>query len=561
MTDTLDDAVRPAPQGCWDAVARTLADAGVRLVLGLPSDEPGLLDAATALPELQVRVVGDQRIAACAAAGYAVAGREPVVLALNSGPAFANAMAGLLEAASLSVPVVVITTRVPADHIGQGAFQYLDQRGMVESLAGWTHLVERPEQVRWAVRRAVQLAVDGGPRLTVLEIADEVTRQEVPPAPARPQVRPTRSLPPAAELDAAAAALRAARRPVVVAGGGTRWSDVRGLAALAESLACPVFTTAAGRGALDEDHERAFGLLGLYTTPPAGDLLDAADTLLVLGSRMEETARMGWRSWQTAHVIQADHRVAAFGEGCPVAQPLLGDVGLIVDELAARLAADPPRPDATWTAAQQRTAAAQRAHAAADFATSPVRAVLRAAQRELGTRITLVQENGLHDIWSYHYPVLRLGPDTTVVCPGEQTMMGFGLGAAVGAALARPDRPTLLITGDSAFRMSVGTLDTLRRHGLGVITVVLDNQGFGWPRRLRTADPDGTHVSTTWQAAALPDRAAEAFGGWGATVQDAATLDDALRQAAERALKGQFSVIRVPVPDTDVPLGIQAAGY
>ncbi|GAA2382515.1 acetolactate synthase 3 large subunit [Streptomyces glaucosporus] len=552
---------RPARAGCWQAVAHTLADAGVRMVLGLPSDDPGLVDAACALPDLEVRIVGDQRIASCAAAGYAVARREPVVLALNSGPSFANAVAGLLEAASLSVPLVVITTRVPAEHIGQGAFQYLEQRRMVESLAGWTHLVERPEQLVWAVRRAVRLAVDGGPALTVLEIADEVTRCEVELPPAGPPVLPLRSLPPAADLDAAASALRAARRPLVVAGGGTRWSDVRGLGALADLLACPVFTTAAGRGALDENHERAFGLLGLYTTPPAGELLDGADTLLLLGSRLEETARMGWDSWRTARVVQVDPRAAAFGEGCPVEFPLLGDAGLVVDELVARLAAEPPEPDAAWSALQRRVAGAQFEHAAADFAASPVRAVLRAAGRELGDGFTLVQENGLHDIWSYHYPVLALGRESAVVCPGEQTLMGFGLGAALGAALARPDRPTLLVTGDSAFRMSVGALDALRRHGLGVIVVVLDNGGFGWPRRLRAGRPDGVLATTVWEAAAPPEEIATAFGGTGAVVDGPEALAGTLRQAAEQARKGRFSVVRVPVPDDDVPLGIRAAGH
>ncbi|WP_055694223.1 thiamine pyrophosphate-binding protein [Streptomyces prasinopilosus] len=556
MPETRDEA---ATGDCWSVVARTLADAGVRMVLGIPSDEPGLLDAAREVPGLDVRVVGDQRIAACAAAGHAVTGRGPVVLALNSGPSFANSLAGLLEAASLSVPLVVITTRVPVEHIGQGAFQHLEQLRMVESLAGWTHRVETPGQVSWAVRRAVRLAVDGGPCLTVVEIAEEVATAEAAVPAALPPVRPLRSLPPRDELDAAADALRAARRPVVVAGGGTRWADVGRLAELAELLACPVFTTAAGRGAVDEDHERAFGLVGLYTTPPAHRLLEEADLLLVLGSRLEETARMGWQSWRTADVVQVDHAVRAFGEGCEVRHALLGDVGLVVDELADRLAARGAVRDPAWSAAQAEVAGAQRRHRSARFADSPVRAVLHAAQGVLGTDFNLVQENGLHDIWSYHYPVLSLGRDTSVVCPGEQTMMGFGLGAAAGAALARPDRPTLLLAGDSAFRMSVGALDVLRHHELGVIAVVFDNGGFGWPRRSRAGDR--SRALTEWRAADRPDRVATAFGGWGADVTDPAALDGTLREAVERAGKGQFSVVRVRVPDDDVPVGIEAAGY
>ncbi|MCX4764964.1 thiamine pyrophosphate-binding protein [Streptomyces sp. NBC_01275] len=568
----MNDKDHPRSGGCWQAVADTLAASGVRRVFGLPSDEPGLLDAATAVPGLDVTVVGDQRVAACAAAGWALAAREPVALALNSGPSFANALPGLLEAASLSVPLTVITTRVPEENIGRGAFQYVDQLRMIEPLAGWTHRVEHPGQLVWAVHQAVRRAVDGRPDLTVIEIAEELTTQEhqVDAAATPPvrRVRRLRSLPPPSELDRAAETLRTADRPLIVAGGGTRWSqeldlEEQDLEELADVLGAPVFTTAAGRGAVDEGHPRSFGLVGLYTTPPAADLLNGADTILVLGSKLEETARMGWDAWRTAHVIQVDASPQAFGEGCPVAQPLLGDTALVTAELITRLKAEGPRKKrapATWSTLQRQVAKAQQAHVEADFATSPVRAALSGVRRILGPKTLLVQENGLHDIWSYHYPVVTVARGARPVCPGEQTMMGFGLGASVGAALTRPAAPVVLLTGDSALRLSVGALDALRHHSLGVIIVVFDNQGFGWPRRLRTHS-DAPHVSTAWAPDAPPDRLAAAFGGWGTTAADQDSLTQALHIAQHRSRQGDFSIIRVPVPDDDVPIGIEAAGY
>jgi acetolactate synthase I/II/III large subunit len=547
---------------CWDAVAHTLARSGVRRLFGLPSDEPGLLDAASATPGLEVTILGDQRIAACAATGYAMTAREPTALALDSGPSFANAVPALLEAASLSVPLVVITTRVPEENIGRGAFQYLDQLRMIEQLAGWTHRVEHPDRLVWAVHQAVRRAVDGRPDVTVVELTARTTAGEADAPWGGTPVHRLRSLPPPPELDEAAETLRTAHRPLIVAGGGTRWPDLRGLEELADLLEAPVFTTAAGRGAVDERHPRAFGLLGLYTTPPATDLLDAADTLLLLGTKLEETARMGWHAWRTAHVIQVDRSPAAFGEGAPVAQPLLGDAALVVPELAARLKKHPrPPARAPWTALQHHVADAQRAHTRADFTTSPVRATLRRLTALFGPHLTLVQENGLHDIWSYHYPLLTLARGARPVCPGEQTMMGFGVAASIGAALATgPRGPVVLLTGDSALRLNVGALDALRHHALGVIVVVFDNQGFGWPRRLRT-HTDGPHITTTWDADAPADRLAEAFGGRGTTAESEEALADALDQARQHGERGRFSLIRVPVPDGDVPVGIEAAGY
>ncbi len=546
---------------CWAAVAHTLAAGGVRHVFGLPSDEPGLLDAASAVPGLGVTVIGDQRTAACAATGYALTAREPTVLALNSGPGFANALPGLLEASSLAVPLVVITTAVPKENIGRGAFQYVDQLSMIRDLAGWTHRVDDPGQLTWAVRQAIHRALNGRPDLTALEITDELTRTNQPPPPVIRPVRRLRTLPSPADLDEAAETLRTAHRPLIVAGGGTRWPhDIEGVEELADLLEAPVFTTAAGRGAVDERHPRAFGLLGLYTTPPATDLLETADTLLLLGTRLEETARMGWTNWRTATVVQADTSPAAFGEGSPtVTHPLLGDAQSVVQELTRRLTVAPGTTKAAWSAAQHRVSAAQHATTEPDFDRSPVRSTLHRISRVLGPHTLLVQENGLHDIWTYHYPVLTVAHGARPVCPGEQTMMGFGLGASIGAALARPGEPVVLVTGDSALRLSVGALDALHHHALGVIVVVLDNEGFGWPRRLRAGTP-GPHIPTTWRSTPADDLA-RAFGGHGITAPDEETLTAALREARSRSRSGKFTLIRVQVPDDDVPAGIESSGY
>jgi acetolactate synthase-1/2/3 large subunit len=538
---------------CWAAIAHTFADAGCRVVFGLPSDEPGLLDAAHAGGRLDVRVVGDQRVAACAAAGYALITAEPVVLALNSGPGFAAAMPGLLEAASLGVPLIVVTTRVPGRNIGRGAFQHLDQQGMVESLVRWRFLVETADRVGWAVRRAVSLAVNGRPGVTVLEIADEIIEEEVDLVDERP-VRRLRTVPAEADLAHAAEVLRSAKRPLIVVGGGARGIDVE-LGAFAELVNAPVFTTASGRGRFDERHARAFGVVGLYATPPAETLLSTADAVLVLGSRLEETARMRWELPGEARIVQVDQDPAAFGEGVRVDVALLGDVGLTLSALLDRLRGQVAEADPDWRAHQDDVAAGQSRWIETDFARSPVRAAMAAASRVFGEDVVLVQDNGLHDIWSYQYPVLTVGPRTRVVCPGEQTMMGFGLAAAVGSAIADPGRRSLVLCGDSAFRFSVGALATLRAHSLGVVVVVFDNAGYGWPRHLRAgaAVSDGlTRVGPPLDVTAI----AAAFGGWGRDVLSAEQLEPALEAAKSAADRGSFAVLRVPVPDSDVPIGV-----
>ncbi|AXB43299.1 thiamine pyrophosphate-binding protein [Amycolatopsis albispora] len=540
--------------GCWDAVAETLAQSGCEVVFGLPSDEPGLLDAAERHPGLAVKVFGDQRVAGCAAAGYAMASGRPVVLALNSGPGFANAMPALLEAASLGVPLVVVTTRVPGANIGRGAFQHLEQRGLAAPLTGWHHLAEHAGNLSWALHRAVRLAVDGRAGISLVEITDELTRESVP----RPAVRPVRALRAAGDpdqLDRAARLLSEAERPLIVVGGGCRQAAAgEDVLRLAEALGAPVFTTAAGRGTVPESHRLCFGLLGLYTTPPADALLEKADVVLVLGSRLEETARMRWEGWQRARMIQVDKSAEAFGESAEPEIAVLADAGLAVRGLLERV-----RPGETrlyWAAEQALVRPELAALAQVGFGQSPVRATIGQVTEVLGPPPVVVLENGLHDIWAYHYPVLRVDAGTRVVCPGEQTMMGFGVAASAGAAMTTTG-PVVVFTGDSAFLLSVGALAALAEHSLGVILVVFDNGGFGWPRFLRAATGEPDRLTAVRQRR-NPAELAAAFGGWGTTARNEAELHDALLMAKQNAAAGRFTVIRVPVPDDDVPAGVLA---
>ncbi|MCZ0983681.1 hypothetical protein O1L60_43695 [Streptomyces diastatochromogenes] len=160
---------------------------------------------------------------------------------------------------------------------------------------------------------------------------------------ARPPVRRLRFAADAEEVRRAAALLAGARLPVVVAGGGCKPADAgAAVRHLAELLGAPVFTTAAGRGVLDEEHPLACGLVGLYTTPPADRLLADADVVLAIGSRLEETARMGWDGLDEKRLVHVDVDPAVFLTALEPEVALLGDAALVAGQLAAALESDPP---------------------------------------------------------------------------------------------------------------------------------------------------------------------------------------------------------------------------
>ncbi|MGW7719473.1 thiamine pyrophosphate-binding protein [Streptomyces chartreusis] len=544
----------------WDLIARTIADAGCRLVVGLPSDEPGLLDAADRHPDLEALGVRDQRVGACAAIGHTAVSGRPAVLALNSGPSFVNALTGLLEASSLGCSTVVITTRIPASELARGGFQQVDQLAMAAPLAKWSFLVEQADQLVWALRRAVHMAVNGAPGVVVLEIAHEVLESDLSAAEPMRSVRRLAAVASDEAVDDAARLLRHAQRPVVVAGGGAKAAGAgEALLGLAERLGAPLFTTASGRGVIDEDHPLAHGLIGLYTSPAAQPLLDEADLVFVIGSRLEETARMGWFRPGAGRLIQLDSDPAAFSLVAEADVNLLGDATLTLRRLLGVLGArDLDATDSAWRRRIGQVRHEPRPAPGAEDQTLSAPHAITAAIDAFGRDLILVQENGLHDMWGYYYPVVSVSDRSTVISPGEQTMVGFGLGAALGAAVTDRSRPTVVICGDGAAEMSLAALPTAAEQHCGITVLMLDNRGFGWPRFVRSHS-DSDDSLTRFATLSHVGRVVESLGGWTAGPATRDELASALEKARLVTADGGIALISVRVADDDIAPGVLRA--
>lgn len=541
----------------WAATTAAFADAGCGAVFGVPTDEPGLLDAAAASDRIAAFPVRDQRAGASHACGYAKVSGRPVVLALSSGPSFLNALAGISEAASLGTPLIVVTTRIPASGIGRGGFQELDQRTAAASIAGWVHCVERLEDVSWSVHRAVALARTARPSVTVLEFTDEVARLGPPPADTAVGSTPEpRAVPCDEDLERAVDLMRSARRPLVVAGAGAG-AAVEPLRDLMSVWGAAGATTSAGRGAIDEHDDMACGLVGLYATPPLQEVFSAADVVLGVGTRWEETATMGWDGLSEARVIHIDRDVTAFNQSVRTEAALHGDAALTVGRLVELLSSGPePVTDPEFADTVRDAVEAARRRCGRDSAGSSCATTLRCLQERLPAGFVLAQDNGLHDIWSYHFPLLRVRAGGTVIGPGEQTVMGHGLAAGVGAALAEPERVTVAVTGDGAFSMSASSLAVAAEHGCRLLAVVFDDGGFGWPRLLRSAEDRPCEV-TVFGGGSSVAGCARAYGAEVATVGGMEELEECVERLLAVVREGRPAVLHVPVRDDDVPPGVK----
>ncbi|MFJ8913073.1 thiamine pyrophosphate-binding protein [Amycolatopsis sp. NPDC102389] len=534
--------------GCWHAVTDFLEEAGADVVFGLPADDLVLL-AAIQRSDLRLVLCRDQRNAAFMATGYALESGRPGVCVIGKGPASTNVLTGVLEASCSRAPLVVLAAGTAVERRGSAAFQELDQLAFVRPLVKWAHRVDHPGRVVSAVQQAWAIASGGVPGPVYLELPDHLLATEIE------RTRPWQSAPETSvahrvpDGSAALAAIRAARKPVVLAGGGTRHRNGDGvIERFAERLGAAVFSTATGRGAVDESHDRFLGLSGLYLPEAAAGLWKDADLVIALGSRLEETATFGWESPPVVQVNLAPEEFSLEFDGHRV----VGDAGQVVDGWLDALSGHAPDPGWQRRIAETRDAVFADAKAIAED--SVIARLLQTMDAVLPPDRILVQENGLQDMWSYLFPHLPCRSGAGSIVPSEQTSLGFGAAASGGVALAAPGRQVVAFVGDGAFTLFDADLETFAKERIGVLFVVLCNGGYGWLQsQLDQRGLDGERFS--FADGGLP---ATRFDSpvHQAVLDDSARTEDILRQAVAACSDGRVSVLYVPVDLADSPPGL-----
>lgn len=552
--------------GSWTAAAAVLRESGVTTVFGLPGDD---MEALAAVTDAGIRFVlcRDQRNAVFMATGYALQSGRLGVAVIGKGPAVTNAATGLLEASSSAVPVLVLSAGTATERRGSGAFQELDQCAAVQGLVKWAARVDHPDRLQAALRRASLVARTGAPGPVYLEIPDHLLIATVPMDDDRatrfetPQSVNVPAHSPALEV------LRAARRPIVLVGGGMRHGNHGGLVEqFAEELGAAVACTASGRGSVDESMPLFCGLAGLYTPDLSARLWAETDCVVALGSRLEETATFQWpdRIGREVPVVQVnvDASHFSFDFGGP---KVLGEARAVLR--AWRLQSQRREsPNGEWTETVRGVHRGLRSAAddtLRELAASPrlhVAEVLHALQQVVPADRVLVQENGLQDMWSYRFPVYTCAGEAGSVVPSEQTSLGFGAAAAVGVKQAAPDRPVVAFVGDGAFSLFDADLPTALEQGQGLLYVVLDNGGYGWLQTQLDQRERPLPGHSFVDAAAVSSRVAQLPGLRHVTLTDKRTLLQDVTQAWKWCASGDVVVLTVPARLDDALFADATAG-
>ena len=480
-----------------------------------------------------------------AADGYARASGKTGVCIATSGPGATNLVTPIATAYMDSSPVVFITGNVPQSLMGTDSFQEADISGMTMPITKHNYLVTRVEKLADTIREAFYIARSGRPGPVLIDIPKDVQIAETEYEPVLgdaliPKLsakHPTAQLRPEGEalerykvkaeprLEKAAQLIAEAHKPLIYCGGGVTISGAEDeLAAFADRIDAPVVSTLMGLGALPADNPRMLGMLGMHGTHAANIAMQRCDLLIAVGVRFSDRALGNAETFAAqAKVLHIDIDRAEINKNVSTTLHITGDARIVLELLLARVS---QKSHEQW----MRQARSMMEEYLSDELFEP-RKILR-QMAAIAPEMTVATDVGQHQMWTaQHFPFLR--PRQLITSGGLGTM-GFGLGAAMGAAASDPEgRPVALVTGDGSFRMNLTELSTIGYYGIPVIIMIFNNGTLGMVRQWQTLFFGHRYSQTTLDRGPDFMKLADAYGLSGTRVNTVEAFTAAFRKAVE----------------------------
>ena len=474
-----------------EALIETLRVNGVRHVFGIPSTHT--LEIYRALG----RVGGIEHItttheqgAAFMADGYARVSGQAGVCLVTTGPGVTNAATAIAESYSDSIPVLCLTAHIVSEDIGLGrghSHELRSQESVLRGITDASRLLRSPDRIPEAVSDAFRRFRTGRPRPVCLAIPVDV--QEAPvivPIPPPPSDAPPR--PDGDTVERAAALLAGSERPVMVVGGGAQAAADK-VVELAENLDAPVVTTLNGKGVIPTGHVLSASL-AVYRSVVR--FLEECDVVLAVGTELSPADFWTGPLHLGGDVIQVDIDAGQVGLNHPVDVAVIGDAGVALDMLGA--ASRPTRRDGPARAAAARNAAHDEALVTGRSYLPWIRSLREAMPDESTLSLDVAMVAGFGAFPFYDLP----GPRTWINPSGLGTL-GYAFPAAIGAKIARPERPVAALVGDGGFMFTMSELMVAAEQGLSLPVVIWNDRSYGEIRRLmreRGFEPLATDLRT-----------------------------------------------------------------
>src|SRR5215208_5200387 len=521
---------RTGAQIIWECLARQ----GVHTVFGYPGG--AILPAYDAMTQYAIRhvLVRHEQGATHMADGFARATGQVGVAIATSGPGATNMVTGIATAMLDSSPIVCITGQVGSKLIGSDAFQETDITGVTLPITKHNYLVTRAEDVAPAIREAFHVAASGRPGPVLIDITKDAQQStaDFDWDAAAPQMRGYRPdhRPASADYERAAALIREAKRPVILAGRGIMLSGAMArVQDFAERTETPLAMTLLGLGGVPASHPLNLGMMGMHGEAWVNTAIQEADLLLAFGMRFDDRVTGNLKTYAPhAKKIHVDIDPAEINKNVKVDVALVGDLGEVLTELMQVV---PPAAHPEWLG---RIADLKGDSAVRDIQNLPDSGHLYAAHvindlwRETDGEAIVVTDVGEHQMWEAQY--YKHNTPRSLITSGGLGTMGFALPAAIGAKIARPDAEVWVVVGDGGFQMTMCELATVVQEGVDVNVAIINNGYLGMVRQWQEFFYERRYAATPLIGPNFA-KLAEAFGIAAASVSKRSDVAGAVEAA------------------------------
>ena len=514
-----------------EIVIECLKEQGVDTVFGYPGGT--ILNIYDELykhsDEIHHILTSHEQGAAHAADGYARSTGKVGVCFATSGPGATNLVTGIATAFMDSVPVVAVTCNVGVPLLGKDSFQEVDIAGVVMPITKHSFIVKDVTKLAKTLRRAFAIAKSGRPGPVLVDITKDVTAAKTEYTKVEPkEIKPFVSEIKEEDLEKAVEMIQEAKRPFIFVGGGAvaadAWKEVR---ELAHKIQAPVTDSLMGKGVFDGEDELYTGMLGMHGTKASNLGVTKCDLLITIGARFSDRVTGNTRNFaRNAKVLQIDVDATEINKNILVDGSVLGDAKVILQKLNEKIS---EKEHKEWIETIEELKEKYPLRYNQEGLTGP--AVIEELYRQTKGDAIIVTEVGQHQMWAAQYYKYKM--PRRFLSSGGLGTMGYGLGAAIGAKTANPDKVVINVAGDGCFRMNMNEIATATRNNMPLIQVVINNHVLGMVRQWQTLFYDHRYSNTVLNDKVDFVKLAEAMGAVGIRVTKKEELADAIKKAIE----------------------------